>query len=199
MNVYSDLSYSALKYLKDTEININNLLIMTGDFNIRDCFWDSSFLHYSSISEDLLIITDSFDLELSTPTNSIPTRYSDTIGKSDSVIDLMFLCSRSRELNEHIIHPDWRLSSDHVPLTITIPIAKEFIHSSKLKILKNSKEEEIFVKEIINVFKALNTLSIMNCESLEYIINSLATRNWTSMVIQCQKHQYHQTFQEMVE
>jgi len=177
MNVYSDLSYSALKYLKDTEININNLLIITGDFNIRDCFWDSSFLHYSSISEDLLIITDSFDLELSTPTNSIPTRYSDTIGKSDSVIDLMFLCSRSRELNEHIIHPDWHLSSDHVPLTITILIAKEFIHSSKLKILKNSEEEEIFVKEIINIFKALNTLSIMNCELLEYTINSLATRN----------------------
>ena len=199
MNVYSDLSYSALKYLKDTEININNLLIITGDFNIRDCFWDSSFLHYSSISEDLLIITDSFDLELSTPTNSIPTRYSDTIGKSDSVIDLMFLCSRSRELNEHIIHPDWCLSSDHVPLTITILIAKEFIHSSKLKILKNSEEEEIFVKEIINIFKALNTLSIMNCELLEYTINSLATRNWTSIVIQCQKHQYHQTFQEIVE
>ena len=36
MNVYSDSSHSALKYLKDTEVNINNLLIMTGDFNIRD-------------------------------------------------------------------------------------------------------------------------------------------------------------------
>ena len=36
MNVYSDSSYSALKYLKDTEVNINNVLLMTGDFNIRD-------------------------------------------------------------------------------------------------------------------------------------------------------------------
>jgi len=36
MNIYSDSSHLALKYLKDTEININNLLIMTGDFNIRD-------------------------------------------------------------------------------------------------------------------------------------------------------------------
>ena len=36
MNVYSNSSHSALKYLKDTEVNINNLLIMTGDFNIRD-------------------------------------------------------------------------------------------------------------------------------------------------------------------
>jgi len=36
MNVYSDASYSALKHLKDTEVNIWNLLIMMGDFNIRD-------------------------------------------------------------------------------------------------------------------------------------------------------------------
>jgi len=36
MNVYSDSSHSALKYLKDTEVNLHNFLIMTGDFNIRD-------------------------------------------------------------------------------------------------------------------------------------------------------------------
>jgi len=149
---------------------------MTGDFNIRDCLWDSSFLHHSSISEDLLIIADLFDLELSTPTNLIPTRYLDTIGESDSVIDLMFLCSGSRELNKHTIYSNWCLSSDYVPLTITIPITEEFIYSSKLKIPKNSKEEEIFVKEIINIFKALNTSSITNHKSLEYTVDFLATR-----------------------
>ena len=36
MNIYSDTSHSTLKYLKDTEVNINSLLIMTDDFNIRD-------------------------------------------------------------------------------------------------------------------------------------------------------------------
>ena len=36
MNVYSDSSHSALKYLKDTEVNVSNILIMTGDFNIKD-------------------------------------------------------------------------------------------------------------------------------------------------------------------
>ena len=36
LNVYSDSSHTALKYLKDTEVNIDNVLIMTGDFNIRD-------------------------------------------------------------------------------------------------------------------------------------------------------------------
>ena len=36
MNVYSDLSYMALKYLKDIEVNIDNILVVTGYFNIRD-------------------------------------------------------------------------------------------------------------------------------------------------------------------
>jgi len=36
LNVYSDSSHTALKYLKDTEVNIDSILIMTSDFNIRD-------------------------------------------------------------------------------------------------------------------------------------------------------------------
>ena len=36
LNVYSDSSHTALKYLKDTEVNIDNIVLMTGDFNIRD-------------------------------------------------------------------------------------------------------------------------------------------------------------------
>ena len=36
LNIYSDLLQLALKYFKDTKVNINNVLIMTEDFNIRD-------------------------------------------------------------------------------------------------------------------------------------------------------------------
>ena len=36
LNVYSDSSHTALKYLKDTEVNIDNIILMTGNFNIRD-------------------------------------------------------------------------------------------------------------------------------------------------------------------
>ena len=38
INVYSDSSQLALKYLENTKVNINNVLIMTGDFNIRNNF-----------------------------------------------------------------------------------------------------------------------------------------------------------------
>ena len=91
MNIYSDSSHFALKYLKDTEVNILNLLIMTGDFNIRDSIWDLFFPYNSAISDDLMIIADSFNLDLSFLTHYVPTRYSDIAGKSNSVIDLMFL------------------------------------------------------------------------------------------------------------
>ena len=69
MNIYSDSSYSVIKYLKDTEFNIQNLLIMTGDFNIQNSLWDLLFNHHSSISDNLLAIADSFNLSLSYPIN----------------------------------------------------------------------------------------------------------------------------------
>ena len=91
LNIYSDSSHSALKYLKDTKVNINNVILMTGDFNIRDSLWDPSFSFHSSISNDLIMIADSFDLILSSSTNPCPTRYSNTAGETKSIIDLMFL------------------------------------------------------------------------------------------------------------
>ena len=36
INVYSDDHQSTLKYFKDNEVNLHNVLIMAGDFNIRD-------------------------------------------------------------------------------------------------------------------------------------------------------------------
>jgi len=43
MNVYSNASHSVLKYLKDTEVNINNLLIMTG---VMGCLNTNNFYFY---------------------------------------------------------------------------------------------------------------------------------------------------------
>ena len=80
---------------------------MIGNFNIRDWSWNPSFPHYSSISDDLFIIADSFNLDLSLPTNPVPTKYSDTVGELDLVINLIFLRSGLNKLNNHSIHPKW--------------------------------------------------------------------------------------------
>jgi len=141
-------------------VNINNLLIMTGNFNIKDQLWDSSFPHHSSISNDFFILANSFNLDLSLSTNPVPTRYSDTIGESDSVIDLMFLHSESNELNNHAIHPDWQLTSDHAPLTVTISIEEEFVQTAKLLLPKKSDKEEAFIKEVSSIIKFLDTSNL---------------------------------------
>ena len=173
LKIYSDSSHLALKYLKDIEVNIDNVLVMTGNFNIRDSLWNPFFPHHSSISDDLLLIADSFQLALSTPTNPCPTRYSDTVGKANSTIDLMFLRYRSTELNQHSIHPDWRLTSNHAPLSVTVPIVDETINTLKLSIQQNSKQETTFIREVISVFKNLNSLNISNKECFKNMVNNL--------------------------
>ena len=69
INIYSDDIQSALKYLKDTEANIHNVLVMTGNFNIRDSNQDPSYLFHSIPSDLLVNIADSFDLIFSWFTN----------------------------------------------------------------------------------------------------------------------------------
>jgi len=171
MNIYSDSSYTALKYLKNTEVNIGNILLMTGDFNIRDHLWDPSFPYHSSISDELIIIADSFNLSLSNPDNSCPTRYSDTSGDANLVLDLMFLHSDSSELDSHHIHPESRLSSDHAPLSVEIPIIEEVIQSSKFMILPKSDQKKAFIDEVISNFKTLSTNNIDDSNKLDNVVH----------------------------
>jgi len=67
INIYSDSFQLALKYLKDTESNIHNIIIITGDFNIKDSIWDFNFPFHSSHSDFLFDIADSFSLDISKP------------------------------------------------------------------------------------------------------------------------------------
>ena len=104
MNIYLDSSHSAIKYLKDTECNLRNLLIITGDFNICDSLWDLSYSHHSFISNDIFTIADSFNLSLSYPTDQVSTRYLNNANNSNSVIDLIFLLCNSLKLNTYLIY-----------------------------------------------------------------------------------------------
>jgi len=93
----------------------------------------------------------------------------------------MFLRYGSNNINQHSIHPDWYLASDHAPLFITISIIDEAVNTSKLSIQQNSKQEIAFVEEVISIFKNLDTSNITNKECLENMVNnldSLVNRTW---------------------
>jgi len=87
----------------------------------------------------------------------------------------MFLQSGSTELNNHSIHPDWQLTPDHAPLTVSILIAEANINSSKLSIAKNSKEEASFIKDISSIIKNLDVFDMSDINKLEKIVNTLAS------------------------
>ena len=147
---------------------------MMGNFNIRDSLWDPSFPFHAFMSDDLIMIADSFDLSLSSPTNPGPTRFSDTVGELNSIIDLMFLRHGSDELDNHSILPEWHLFSDHVPLIIDIPILEETIQTSKLTISPNSEQETEFIKDVISNLSKLDTSNIEGINKLDQIVNQLS-------------------------
>jgi len=81
----------ALKYLKNTKININNVLVMTEDFNIRDNNWNLSYSYYLVYSDVLLEVADFFNLKFSYSVNQVLTQYTDNPNNTNLVIDLMFI------------------------------------------------------------------------------------------------------------
>ena len=157
MKIYSDSSQTALKYLKNTEANINNMLIITGDFNIRDSLWNSLFPNHSVHSNLLVEIADSLQLSISSPTSQVSIRYANNQDNSNSTINLIFLQPTSNKFDNHTIHPEWRLSLNYASLTVKISILKEFIQSRKHTIVKDSDEDSKFISDVIKLVKGLNT------------------------------------------
>ena len=169
----------------DTEVNIDNVILMTSDFNIRDRLWNPSFPFHSSISDDLFIIADSFNLTLSNPTNPCSTRYSDTTGESNSIIDLMFLHYGSLDLDHYSILPESCLSLDHASLVIDITISKEIIQTLKFTLALKSEQETTFIQDIILNLKCLDMSHIDSIDKLEQAVHQVGTiidQAWTKNV-----------------
>jgi len=138
-----------LKYLKDTETNIHNVIIIIGDFNIRDSLWDTNFPFHSVYSDILFDIADLFSLAISKPSKNFPTRFLDNNCNSNFVLDLVFLCPFSSEFNHHHIHPEWRLLSDHASITVDIPIQDKSIPNKQRSLVKGSDKEKQFIDNLI--------------------------------------------------
>ena len=97
------------------------------------------------------------------------------------------------EHNNHTIHPDWRLTSDHAPLTVNISIFEEYIQIRKCMLVKNSEEKNSFINKLMEAIKETNTDNIHNKDILKQIIQEIAStieRIWYrhSKIINITKH-----------
>jgi len=170
INIYSDEHQSTLKYLKDTKANICNILVIAGDFNIRNRDWDFSYSFHLTHSDSLTNIADSFDLKLLCSIQQVPTCYANNANNANSVIGLLFLYLNSIEINNHNILPELYYPSDHISLTVDISIAEEFIQDKHQTIIRNSNKENNFILDLIKVIENINTMTIPDKESLELIV-----------------------------
>ena len=84
---------------------MNNIIIIIGDFNIRDTDWDSLYLYHLIYIDILSKITDSFNIELLSPVIQVLTQYVDNSQCLNSVLDL-FLQANVEEFNNYMILPD---------------------------------------------------------------------------------------------
>ena len=158
INVYSDKYQTALKYIKDIEVNLCNVLVIAEDFNIRDSNWDPSYLFHLTHSDSLLEIAGFFDLKSLVSIQQIPTHYANNLNDVNLVIDLPFLYSNSIETNNHHILLELWYLSNYTPLIVNISITEEFIQQKHWTIIRNSEEEANFISEFTNTIGNINML-----------------------------------------
>ena len=174
INIYSDSNQTALQVLQQNMANMNNTIILTEDFNIRDSDWDPSFQHHSSHTEDLITITDSLGLKLSPLSNPGPTRFADNPYDANSVIDLIFLPPDNTGFGWHTLHPEIHKPSDHIPLIIEICIGEKNTDVNIGSIKKDSEEEKNFIISLVQGVQNLNISAIRSKENLKSLVQQLA-------------------------
>ena len=175
INIYSDSNQTALQVLWQNMANMDNTIILTEDFNIRDSDWDPSFRHHSSHTDDLITIADSLGLELSYPSNPSPIRFADNPCDTNSVIDLVFLPPGNTSFGRHMLHSEICKPSDHIPLIIEIGIGEINTDINIWSIKKNSKEEKNFITSLVRGVQSLDTSVIRSKANLETLVQQLAS------------------------
>ena len=149
-------------------------IILIRDFNIRDSDWGPNFRHHFSHTNDLITITDSLGLEMSSPLNPSSTRFADNPCDINSVIDLVFLPPDNTGFGQHMLHPEICKPSDHVPLIIKIDIREINTNTNIWSIKKNSEEEKEFISSLVRGIQNLDISVIRSQTNFKTLVQQLA-------------------------
>src|SRR6267154_461081 len=124
LNVYSDDRGHATDLLFRISSRLPRCVYMGGDFNCRSKHWELNFPEQPRRGDLIIDIADYLGLSLGSPRTYGPTHfYKHGDEHRSSVIDLIFV---SDDHPDHFydINYDLRDSSDHAPLSISIPMGR---------------------------------------------------------------------------
>ena len=100
--------------------------------------------------------------------------YSNNTNDTNSVIDLFFLHPNSIEFDNHIIISELQYLSNYTLLIVNIFIVEEFIQDQCWTIIRNNKEEENFISELIKTLGNIDTLITPDKVFLKLIVQEYA-------------------------
>jgi len=92
------------------------------------------------------------------------------VNDANSIIDLIFSCLNSTEIDNYNILSELHHLLDYAPLTVNIFIIEEFVQDKCQTIIRNSQEENYFISDPIKANENIDTIIILDKESLKFIV-----------------------------
>jgi hypothetical protein len=154
-NVYSDAQHTAVQILHEDLVALLRLYLMCGDFNIRHMSWDPNRPEVCVHADCLMAVCDVLGLTLSSPMEEGPTHFPYNEDLMPTIIDLMFVPAEVSLTTEHEIHPDMRGTSDHAPLTVTLPGLDSEVPVTRWSIQSGSDKKQAYLGKVLESLELL--------------------------------------------
>jgi hypothetical protein len=174
-NVYSDTQHTAVWILHEDLVALPRLHLMCGDFNIRHVSWDPNGPEVCVHADHLMAVCDALGLTLSSPVEEGPTHFPYNEDLTPTVIDLMFVPVEVSLTTEHEIHPDLRGTSDHAPLTVTLPGPDSEVPVTRWSIQSGTDEEQAYLGEVLESLELLLGWEGQTAGEVDEVVEAIST------------------------
>jgi hypothetical protein len=174
-NVYSDAQHTAVWILHEDLVALPRLHLMCGDFNIRHASWDPNGPEVCVHADHLMVVCDTLGLTLSSPVEESPTHFPYNEDLTPTVIDLMFVLVEVSLTTEHEIHPDLQGTSDHAPLTVTLPGPDSEVLVTRWSIQSGTDEEQAYLGEVLESLELLLGWEGQTAEEVDEVVGAIST------------------------
>jgi hypothetical protein len=141
----------------------------------------------------LRCVCDTLRLTLSSPVEEGPTHFPYNKDLTPTVIDLMFVPAEVSLTTEHEIHPDLRGTSDHAPLTVTLPGPDSEVPVTHWSIQSGTDEEQAYLGEVLESLESLLGWEGQTAGEVDEVVEAISTafsKAWDSQAKETRRGKY---------